>query len=110
MTATRANFISPVARIAPGGFGHLASVSASPIALIPAAGGVALALHGAGIARANTHAAHLAAALTLELRIVLTRPLRGALGRGDTAAAVRVAVMTSARHAALDAFARGARR
>jgi hypothetical protein len=88
-----ANLINAVVLIVLGLWGYLGSASPSPTALIPAGFGVVfLVLHNS-LRRENKSAAHVVVVLTLLLAIALIMPIRGALGRNDTPAAVRVAVM-----------------
>ena len=46
-----------------------------------------------GVKRENKLIAHLAVTLTLLVLISLFKPLSGAMGRGDTAATIRVGLM-----------------
>lgn len=70
-----------------------ASKGPSKTALIPVGFGIVLALMYAGIRNHNKTVAHIAVMLTLVILVALFMPLKGAIGRGDNMATVRVAVM-----------------
>lgn len=88
-----ANLINAVVLIGLGLWGYLGSTSPSPTALIPVGFGVLFLLLHRGLRRENKSVAHVVVVSTLLLLVALIMPLRGALGRSDTLAAARVAVM-----------------
>jgi hypothetical protein len=85
--------VNAVILIVLGLWGYLGSESPSPTALIPVGFGVAFVLLHRGLRRENKSAAHVVVVLTLLLAVAFIMPIRGALGRGDTAGVVRTAVM-----------------
>ncbi|MEM8636550.1 MAG: hypothetical protein AAGF33_16405 [Pseudomonadota bacterium] len=93
MKAHTASFINALALIAMSAWAYFASSAPSMTALIPAAFGVALLACFPGAKSENKMIAHIAVLLTLIVLCALFMPLRGALGRGDPAAIVRVTVM-----------------
>lgn len=88
-----ATAILSVILVAMSAWGYLGSETPSFTALIPAGFGVVLALCIPGVKKENKIAAHVAVVLVLVLILALFMPLKGAIGRGDTLAIVRVAVM-----------------
>ena len=76
-----------------GLWGYWGSETPSPTALIPVLGGALLLTLFKGVKSGNKAVAHVAVTVTLILLIGLVKPLTGALGRSDTGAIVRVAVM-----------------
>ena len=79
--------------IAMSAWGYGASESPSITALIPLFFGLMLVLCYQGIKTQNKVIAHVAALLTLVVLVALFMPLKGAVGRSDTLATVRVALM-----------------
>lgn len=79
--------------IAMSAWGYGASESPSVTALIPLFFGLMLVLCYQGIKTQNKVIAHAAVLLTLVVLVALFMPLKGAIGRSDTAATVRVALM-----------------
>ena len=76
-----------------GLWGYLGSQTPSPTALIPVFAGILLLSFVRGVKAGNRVIAHLAVLLTFGLVIALIKPLTGSIGRGDSGAVVRVAVM-----------------
>lgn len=87
------NLINACVLIAMGLWGYLASSDPSPTALIPVGFGAIFALSTPPFKKGNRVVAHIVVVLTLLLIIALFMPLRGALGRQDTLAIVRVVIM-----------------
>jgi hypothetical protein len=79
--------------IAMSAWGFLSSDNPSFTALIPAAFGVVLAACSLGVKKDNKVVAHVAVLLVVLLIVALFMPLKGAIGRGDTLAVVRVSTM-----------------
>ena len=74
-------------------WGYGASESPSITALIPLFFGLTLVLCYQGIKTQNKVISHVAVLLTLVVLFALFMPLKGAIGRSDTLATVRVALM-----------------
>jgi hypothetical protein len=74
-------------------WGYFGSDKPSPTAFIPAGFGVALLACLPGVKSHNKVVAHIAVLLTLIVLVALFMPLKGAIGRGDTMAIIRVGVM-----------------
>lgn len=74
-------------------WGYFASPSPSFTAFIPTVFGVLFLAMTPVMKRDNKTIAHIVVALTLLLVIALVKPLTAAIGRNDTAATVRVAIM-----------------
>lgn len=104
MKAHTASLVNALALVALGAWGYFASETPSPTALIPVVGGALLLLLNPGVKRENKVVAHVAVALTLILALGLVMPLRGALGRGDVPALLRVSGMLATTVLALVAF------
>ncbi len=93
MPAHTASLVNAVTLIAMSLWGYFSSDDPSPTAFIPAAFGAVLLACNPGLKKENKVAAHIAVGLTFLLIFALVMPLRGALGRGDMLAVVRVALM-----------------
>ena len=93
MKPFQANLVNAAVLIVLGLWGYLGSETPSPTALIPVGFGVIFALATPPFKKENKVVAHIIVLLTLLIIIALFMPLRGALGRGDTVAAVRVGIM-----------------
>ena len=93
MKPFQANLVNAAVLIVLGLWGYLSSETPSPTALIPVGFGVLFALATPPFKKENKVVAHIIVLLTLLIIIALFMPLRGALGRGDTLAAVRVGIM-----------------
>ncbi|MEO0324491.1 MAG: hypothetical protein AAF447_16130 [Myxococcota bacterium] len=104
MPAHLASLINAVTLIAMSLWGYFSSDAPSPTAFIPAAFGVVLLACNPGLKKENKVAAHVAVGLTFLLIFALVTPLRGALGRGDTLAVVRVGLMLVTTALAFGAF------
>lgn len=87
------NLLNAVVLIAMSAWGYFGSESPSPTAFIPAAFGVIFLLMNGPFKNENKVVAHIVVLLTFLLIIALAMPFRGAMGRGDTAAMVRVGIM-----------------
>ncbi len=88
-----ASMIHAVSLAALGAFGYFSSDTPSVTALIPVVFGVILLALNPGIKKENKVVAHIAVTLTLLIIIGLAKPLQGALGRSDSGAVARIAVM-----------------
>jgi len=93
MKPFQANLVNAAVLILLGLWSYLGSETPSPTALIPVGFGVIFALATPPFKKENKVVAHIIVLLTLLIIIALFMPLRGALGRGDTVAAVRVGIM-----------------
>ncbi len=93
MKAPTANLINAATLIIMGLWGYFGSESPSPTAFIPSVAGVLLLLMHNGVKTENKVIAHIAVVLTLLMILALAMPLKGALGREDTMAIVRIAIM-----------------
>lgn len=95
MKAHTASLINAVTLVVLGLWGYFGSETPSRTALIPVVFGVGmLGLYG-GIRKEDKIIAHVAVLLTLLILGGLVMPLKGALGRSDGAAILRVGVMLS---------------
>ena len=79
--------------IAMSAWGYGASEAPSITALIPLFFGLMLVLCYQGIKTQNKVIAHVAALLTLVVLVALFMPLKGAVGRSDTLATVRLSLI-----------------
>ncbi len=93
MNAFTANILNGIVLVGMGLWGYLSSETPSPTALIPVAFGVALLAMSQGVKKQNKIVAHIAVVLTLLILLSLVMPLKGAIGRGDNTAALRVGIM-----------------
>ncbi|MEL6545129.1 MAG: hypothetical protein AAFQ82_10925 [Myxococcota bacterium] len=93
MKAHVASLINAIVLIAMPAWAYLTSDSPSMTALIPAGFGLALLACFPGVKAENKVVAHIAVLLTLVVLLALFMPLRGAIGRGDMLAIVRVGAM-----------------
>ena len=93
LKAHTASLIHALALIALGGYGYFSSDTPSVTALIPVVFGVLLLAMNRGVKNENKVIAHVAVLLTLLVVIGLIKPLTGAMGREDSTAVGRVAVM-----------------
>ena len=91
MKPHKISLIHAIALVALGSFGAMSSESMT--AWIPTVFGVLLLACNRGVKNENKVLAHVAVLLTLLIVIGLVKPLQGALGREDMAAAARVATM-----------------
>ena len=104
MNASLVSLINALVLIAMGLWGYFASESPSPTAFIPVVFGVLILLCQPGLRKNNAVVAHIAVLLTFVILLGLVMPLRGALGREDTAAIARVLAMLASTVIALVAF------
>lgn len=88
-----ANLINAIVLIAFGLWGYLGSADPSPTALIPVAFGILFLLVTPLFKKDNKIVAHIVVLLTFLLIIALAMPLKGAIGRDDTSATLRVGIM-----------------
>lgn len=88
-----ANIINALVLIVMGGWGYLGSEDPSPTALIPVAFGVIFLAVTPLFKKDNKVVAHIVVLLTVVLIAALVMPLKGALERGDSTAAMRVGIM-----------------
>ena len=94
MNAYTAHLINSVALILIGGLGYYYTSSSSPTALIPVFVGVVLLSLSNGVKLENKAIAHVAVVLTLLIfTALIVKPLRVAIGDGDTMGTVRVGIM-----------------
>ena len=93
MKAHTASLINAVLLIVLPLWGYLSSETPSKTALIPAGIGIILLVMNPGVKKENKVIAHIAVLLTLLILIALIKPLMGAVGRGDSLAILRLAVM-----------------
>lgn len=93
MKPFQANLVNAAVLIIMGLWGYFSSETPSNTALIPVLFGVIFAIATPPFKKDNKIVAHIIVLLTFLLIIALVMPLRGALGRGDTIAAVRVGIM-----------------
>ncbi|MEM9930075.1 MAG: hypothetical protein AAF840_09675, partial [Bacteroidota bacterium] len=93
MTPAVASLINALLLISLGGYGYFSSDTPSVTALIPLAFGLILLFCNRGVKSGNKVIAHVAVLLTLLVLIGLFKPLFAAIGREDTSAAIRVAIM-----------------
>lgn len=106
MKAHTMSLVSSLILIIMSGWGYLSSASPSPTALIPLFFGVALLLCYPGIKKENKIIAHIAVLLTLIVLVALFMPLKGAFGRDDSMAIIRISVMIIGSAMSMTAFIR----
>lgn len=102
MKPHKISLIHAIALVALGSFGAMSSESMT--AWIPTVFGVLLLACNRGVKNEHKVLAHVAVLLTLLIVIGLVKPLQGALGREDMAAAARVATMLGLSVVALATF------
>lgn len=93
MKPFQANLLNAGVLIVMGLWGYFSSETPSPTALIPVIFGVIFALATPPFKKENKIVAHIVVLLTFLLIIALVMPFRGAIGRGDTMAMIRVGLM-----------------
>mgnify|MGYP001167904836 FL=1 len=106
MKAYSISLINSVLLIAMSAWGYLSSETPSLTALIPLFFGVALLACYPGIKSENKIIAHVAVLLTLVVLLALFMPLKGAFGRDDSMAVVRILIMIAGSGLAMVAFVR----
>ncbi len=104
MQAHIASRINALLLLGLGAWGYLGSESPSPTALIPVGFGALILLCNPGVKKHNKAIAHVAVLLTLLVGLGLVMPLKGAIGRGDSMAIARVAIMLASTVFAMVAF------
>lgn len=101
-----ANLLNALVLITMPIWAYLTSDNPSFTALIPAGFGLALILCQPGVKSENKAIAHVAVLLTLVVLVALVMPMRGAIGREDPLAIVRVGLMMLTSVVAMIAFIR----
>ena len=104
MKAHTISLISSVVLIVMSAWGYLSSDSPSLTALIPLFFGVVLLACYPGIKSEDKIIAHVAVLLTLIVLVALFMPLKGAIGRDDSMAVVRIVIMISGTSISMVAF------
>ena len=104
MKAHTISLISSVVLIVMSAWGYLSSDSPSLTALIPLFFGVVLLACYPGIKSEDKIIAHVAVLLTLIVLVALFMPLKGAIGRDDSMAVVRIVIMISGTSLSMVAF------
>ncbi|MFT5918036.1 MAG: hypothetical protein ACJAWV_002369 [Flammeovirgaceae bacterium] len=104
MKAHTASLINAFLLIALGAWGYFGSETPSNTALIPVMVGLILVALNKGVKAENKVIAHIAVLITLVMIFGLAMPLKGAIGRGDTMAAIRVGIMLVSTIVAMVAF------
>jgi len=102
-----ASLINAVVLLLMSAWAYFGAVDPSLTALIPAFFGLVLLACYPGVKAENKIAAHLAALLTLLIFLALITPLRGAIGREDPLAILRVGLMMSSTLLAMVFFVKG---
>jgi hypothetical protein len=98
------SLLNAIILIGLGVWGYFGSETPSPTAMIPVIFGALLMVLNPGVRSHNKVVAHIAVVLTLLILFGLAMPLKGALGRSDTGAIARVAVMMASTVLALVVF------
>ena len=93
MKSHNISLVSSLVLIIMSAWGYLSSETPSVTALIPLFFGVILTLCYPGIKKENKIIAHIAVTLTLVVFLALFMPLKGAFGRGDNGAVLRIFLM-----------------
>lgn len=93
MKAHTANLMNAVVLILMSLWGFFAADKLSFTALIPTIFGIGLIACHPGVKAENKVIAHIAVVLTIVISIALFMPLRGAIGREDISALIRVGLM-----------------
>jgi len=93
MKAHTASLINALILIGFGIWAYMASESPSKTAFIPVGFGAVILTLYKGIKKEDKIVAHIAVLLTLVILVGLVMPLKGAIGRGDPLAIMRVVVM-----------------
>ena len=93
MKSHNISITSSLILIAMSAWGYLSSETPSVTALIPLFFGVILLLCFPGIKKENKIVAHIAVTLTLLVFLALFMPLKGAFGREDNGAVLRISLM-----------------
>ncbi len=93
MNAHTASLINAFTLIVMGGWGYFGSLNPSPTSLIPVIVGVLILVCNNGIKFEHKILSHIAVVLTLLIALALFMPLKGAIGREDTLAIIRIGLM-----------------
>lgn len=104
MKAHQASLINAILLIALSLWGYFSSETPSVTAFIPTVIGAALLFMNPGIKSENKIIAHVAVVLTLVILLGLIKPLTGAIGRDDSMAVIRLAIMLISTIVALAVF------
>ena len=95
MKSHNISLLSSLVLIVMSAWGYLSSETPSVTALIPLFFGVILIICYPGIKKENKIIAHIAVSLTLLVFLALFMPLKGAFGREDNGAVLRIFLMIS---------------
>lgn len=106
MNAGTASLINALLLIGLGGYGYLSSDTPSMTALIPVIFGVGLLACNPGVRKENKVIAHIAVLLTLVVLLGLGMALKGAIGRENSGAIIRVSIMMASTVLAMVFFVR----
>lgn len=106
MTPGNVSLLNALVLIALGLIGYFTSENPSPTAFIPVVFGFILLACNPGVRKNNKAIAHVAVLATLLILLGLVMPLKGAVGRGDSAAIVRVCLMLATTVLAMVVFVR----
>jgi hypothetical protein len=106
MKAHTTSLISSVLLIAMSAWGYMSSATPSITALIPLFFGVVLIFCYPGVKNENKIIAHVAVLLTLIVLVALFMPLKGAFGRDDSMAIIRISIMLIGAAMSLTGFVR----
>lgn len=93
MNPANISLLNAVVLIGVGLAGYFTSETPSNTAFIPVVIGALILACNPGVRKNNKAIAHVAVLLTLLILLGLAMPLKGAIGRGDTAAMGRVSIM-----------------
>lgn len=104
MKAHTASLINAILLVGLGAWGYFGSETPSNTALIPVVAGSILLALNRGVRMENKVIAHIAVLITLVIVFGLAMPLKGAISRDDTMAAVRVGIMLLSTIVAMVAF------
>ena len=106
MKAHITSLVNSVVLISMSVWGYLSSETPSVTALIPLFFGVGILLCYVGVKKENKAIAHISVLLTLIVLIALFMPLKGAFGREDSMAILRVVLMILSSALSMVAFVR----
>jgi hypothetical protein len=99
-----ANLINGIVCLLMGCIGYFMSETPSPTALIPARFGLIFLLTTPAMGKSNKVVAHIVVLLTFVLLLSLLMPLKGAFGRDNMGAVVRIMAMLATCTLAMVAF------
>ena len=104
MKAHKISLLNSVILISMSIWGYFSSENPSITALIPLFFGVVLLLCYPGVKSENKIIAHIAVLFTLVVLLALFMPLKGAFGREDSMAVLRIIIMIAASTLSMVAF------